>query len=67
MCISCRPHVVVHKGELGPAHVDACGQGEGVKNLIFCGCHNWMAPCTKLDDRNRKSVFATQLGLCEYS
>jgi len=36
--------VDVHKGEEGPAHVDACGQGEGVKNLIFCGCHKWMAP-----------------------
>ena len=31
-------------GEGGPAHVDACGQGEGVKNGIFCGRHKWMAP-----------------------
>jgi len=35
MCISCRPHVDVHKGKGtrggGPAHVD----GEGVKTLIF--------------------------------
>src|SRR6218665_3845222 len=44
VCISCRLRVDVHKGEEGPAHVDACGQGEGVKNLIFCGCHKWMAP-----------------------
>src|SRR6218665_894529 len=29
VCISCRPRVDVHKGEGGPAHVDACGQGEG--------------------------------------
>jgi len=21
-----------------------CGQGEGGKNVIFCGCHKWMAP-----------------------
>ena len=32
--ISCRPCVDVHKGGGGPAHVDACGQGE-VKNVIF--------------------------------
>ena len=43
MCISCRPHVDVHKGGEGPAHVDACGQGVGeVKNLIFCGHHKWV-------------------------
>jgi len=30
-------------GRWGPAHVDACGQGE-VKNVIFCGHHKWMAP-----------------------
>src|SRR6218665_2092551 len=30
VCISCRPCVDVHKGgKGGPAHVDACGQGEG--------------------------------------
>src|SRR6218665_270366 len=30
VCISCRPRVDVHKGgREGPAHVDACGQGEG--------------------------------------
>jgi len=29
MCIACRPQVDVHKGEGGPAHVDACGQGRG--------------------------------------
>ena len=28
MRISCRPRVDVHKGGGGPAHVDACGQGE---------------------------------------
>jgi len=45
MCISCRPHVDVHKGGEGPAHVDACGQGVGeVKNLIFCGHHKWVDP-----------------------
>src|SRR6218665_1468689 len=44
VCISCRPCVDVHKGGGGcPAHVDACGQGEGVKNVIFCGRHKWMA------------------------
>src|SRR6218665_1866144 len=32
----------------GPAHVDACGQGRGIKNLIFCGRHKWMAPCLLL-------------------
>src|SRR6218665_2349537 len=26
MCISCRPHVDVHKGRGGLAHVDACGK-----------------------------------------
>src|SRR6218665_387211 len=26
VCISCRPHVDVHRGEGGRAHVDACGQ-----------------------------------------
>src|SRR6218665_120452 len=31
------------QGGRGPAHVDACGQG-GVKNVIFCGRHKWMAP-----------------------
>jgi len=32
------------QGGGGPAHVDICGHGEGgVKNLIFCGCHKWMA------------------------
>src|SRR6218665_2519671 len=45
VCISCRPCVDVHKGEGGLAHVDACGQGGGgVKNVIFCGRHKWMAP-----------------------
>jgi len=28
----------------GPAHVDACGQGEGVKTLIFCGRHKLKTP-----------------------
>ena len=32
MCISCRPHVDIHKVEGGLAHVDACGE---VKNRIF--------------------------------
>src|SRR6218665_606120 len=32
------------KGGGGPAHVDARGQGRGLKNVIFCGCHKWMAP-----------------------
>src|SRR6218665_3524678 len=44
VCISCRPCVDVHKVGGGPGHVDACGQGEGVKNVIFCGRHKWMAP-----------------------
>jgi len=35
MCISCRPHVDVHKG--------SCGQGECQKPDFF-GCHKWMAP-----------------------
>ena len=36
MCILCRLHVDVHKGvQL---------MWTGVKNLIFCGCHKWMAP-----------------------
>ena len=43
MCISCRPHVDVHKG--GLAHVD---RGREVKNPIFLGRHKWMAP---IDDR----------------
>ena len=38
MCISCRPHVDVHKGCL--AHVD---RGKGVKIPIFLR-HKWMAP-----------------------
>jgi len=43
MCISCRPHVDVHRGEGSLAHVDT-----GVKNLIFCRHHKWMAPiCNK--------------------
>ena len=41
----------VHKG--GPAHVDACGQGEGVKNVIFCGRHKWMAPYIDLFIRGK--------------
>jgi len=40
MCISCRPHVDVHKG--GLAHVDACGQEGGQKSDF--GRHKWMAP-----------------------
>jgi len=28
--------VDVHKGEGGPAHVDACGQGEGGQKRNFC-------------------------------
>ena len=43
VCISCRQRVDVHKGR-GPAHVDACGQGEGVKTLIFCGRHKLKTP-----------------------
>jgi len=35
MCISCRSRVDVHKGEGGPAHVDACGQGEGCQKPDF--------------------------------
>src|SRR6218665_67153 len=36
VCISCRPCVDVHKGGGGPAHMDACGQGEwGQKRDIF--------------------------------
>ena len=33
MCISCRPHVGVHKGDL--AYVDACGQGVGGQTPIL--------------------------------
>jgi len=32
------------QGGGGPAHVDACGQGEGGQTLIFCGRHKWMTP-----------------------
>ena len=33
------------QGGGGPAHVDACGQGEGgQKRDFFCGRHKWMAP-----------------------
>ena len=35
MCISCRPHVDVHKGVGGLAHVDACGQWEGGQKSDF--------------------------------
>jgi len=43
MCISCRPHVDVHKmSEGGLDHVDR--GPEVVKNPIFCGRHKWMAP-----------------------
>ena len=30
----------VHKGDWDPAHVDACGQDEGVKNPIFVDVMN---------------------------
>ena len=51
MLISCgRPQ----GGEVGPAHVDACGQGRGVKNVVFCGRHKWMTP-------NKKEAEATDL------
>src|SRR6218665_2339318 len=43
MCISCRPHVDVHKEGGGLAHVDACGQGSKIR--LFCRRHKWMAPC----------------------
>jgi len=33
-----------------------CGQGEGVKNVIFCGCHKWMAP-KSIDVKNVFYVF----------
>jgi len=47
MCISCgRP-----QGGGGPAHVD-----RGIKNLIFCGCHKWMAPYQKHKMCSIKSV-----------
>src|SRR6218665_3449331 len=36
VCISCRPRVDVHKGEGGPAHVDACGQVEGAHICYVC-------------------------------
>ena len=35
MCISCQPHVDVHKGEGGSAYVDACRQGEGGQKPDF--------------------------------
>jgi len=44
MCISCRPHVDVHKGEgvwLMWALVD---RGEGGQKPDFCGRHKWMTP-----------------------
>jgi len=45
MCISCQPHVDVHKWEgrvrLMWTHVY---RGMEVKILIFCGRHKWMAP-----------------------
>ena len=42
MCISCRPHVDVHKGGSGSwTHVE---RGGGVNKLIFCGRHKWMVP-----------------------
>ena len=40
MCISCRPHVDIHKGE----GAGSCGQGKGWKTWFSCGRHKWMAP-----------------------
>src|SRR6218665_3492995 len=49
VCISCRPRVDVHKGGGGSG---PCGQGEGIKNSIFCGRHKWMTTyCTFFTDR----------------
>ena len=41
MCISCGPHMDVHKVGEGSG---SYGQEEGVKNPIFCGHHKWMTP-----------------------
>jgi len=45
----------------GLAHVDACGQGEGVKNPTFCGYHKWMAPynCNRWNFIFRYSILGT--------
>jgi len=44
MCISCRPHANVYKGEGGLVHVD---RGGGSKIQLSCGRHKWMAPYTR--------------------
>ena len=47
MCISCRPHVDVHKGE----ESGSCGRmwtGRGESKIrFFRGRHKWMAPKVK--------------------
>src|SRR6218665_1587867 len=56
VCISCRPCVDVHKGEgVRPmwTHVD---RGRGVKNVIICGLHKWMAPYL-LDNRPTLTLY----------
>ena len=40
MCISCRPHVDIHKGE----GVQLMWTGGGGQKSDFCGRHKWMAP-----------------------
>jgi len=42
-------------GEGDPAHVDACRQGRGVKNLILCGHHKWMTPYNENSDEDNSN------------
>src|SRR6218665_1577437 len=43
VCISCRPRVDCGRPQ-GGRGVWPMWTGEGVKTLIFCGRHKWMAP-----------------------
>jgi len=44
MCISCWPHVDVHKRGRGSGSCGRMWTGEGGQKSDFFGCHKWMAP-----------------------
>ena len=63
MCISCRPHVDVYKGEgirLMWTHVV---RGRGVKTLIFWGRHKWIAP--KVNSIESRQGLSLSCSFCE--
>ena len=66
MCISCRPHMDVHKGE--GAWLMWTGGG-GQKHDFFCGRHKWMAPklnCHSLSEVRYLVIFIPSVSCCVF-